>query len=101
MTDLIFKQRWKYKLNGLIQMLISGFWIYRSVKIIYDYQFGGILHVFMIPEWILILETITGFLGVTIGIMTFTQRWTIKKGYIGLSIIIVSGLIAEALSGLL
>ena len=85
------------KINGVILILLSSYWIYRNIKIIVDYEVGSVLHVFMIPGWVLIFESIIGLAGIVIGLSVYSGKWTITRGYLTTLILWLAGQILEYL----
>lgn len=59
----------------IINIIWTGHWIW----LFYGYHFTGILWNFMLPDWILILNTTFGLIGITIGMKLKKGRIAIKK----------------------
>ena len=77
---------------GGFQILFSIYWAYRNLSILYDYRVHSeILRLYMISDWILILQTIIGLFGIVIGFSVFSKRWGIKNGYITFGLIWLIG----------
>lgn len=80
-----------YIVNGIIQMLLSLYWIWHFGKLLYLYHYTNVLFPFRYPNWILILYIVMGLLVFLTGLSVLYQRLKIKTGYlivIGLFIIV-------------
>lgn len=60
-------------------MIVNLFWTAQWIWLFYGYHFTGILWLFMYPDWILILNTIFGVIGIIIGTRLMKGRILIKK----------------------
>jgi hypothetical protein len=83
------------KIAGVAEVIVSLLWFYRNWKIIQDYQVEGILYLFMISHWVLVLECIIGGIGVVLGILVFTKKVRIKTGFIGFTLCWAIGFLIE------
>ena len=87
--------RLNHKMAGIFQISISAIWIFRNLFIIYDYRVHyEILRLFLIPQWILFVQAIFGFIGVFLGILEFQKKLNVKIGYliVGLTCLIGFGI---------
>ncbi len=96
MIESISRQSTRSRLNGVLLILLSSYWIYRNIEIIVEYEVSSVLHVFMIPGWVLIFESIIGLAGIVIGLSVYIGRWTIIRGYVTAIILWLSGLLLES-----
>ncbi len=72
-----------HKIAGGFQLLLSSIWVFRNLSIIYDYRtHPEILRLFWIPEWILFIQAIIGFVGIIIGVFVFQKKMKVKNGYL-------------------
>ncbi|WP_422356617.1 hypothetical protein [Roseivirga pacifica] len=72
----------KPKIAGGIQILISLYWIYRNLEILYDYKIHPeVLRVVLIPESVLFLQTIVGLIGLTLGFLVYHKKLKIRSSY--------------------
>ena len=69
----------KYKIIGIIILIINIIWTVDWIWLFYGYHFTGILWMFMYPDWILILNAIFGLIGITIGASLIKSKIVIKK----------------------
>lgn len=71
------------KIAGIIEILISGYWLMYNVSTFYNYQMHPeILWAFRIPDFILALNGLTGLIGVWFGIKLYTLRQSIIRSYL-------------------
>jgi hypothetical protein len=82
-------------LNGIIQMLLSLFWVWHFGELLYLYHYTDILFFFMYPNWTLILFILMGLIGALIGLSVFLKKIKIKNGYFLLIGLFVIGLIID------
>ena len=80
------------KLNGIIQIALSLFWVWHFGRLLYLYHFTDITFFFMYPNWTLILFIIMGLFGSVIGLLVFRKKIKIKTGYLTLIGLFVIGL---------
>lgn len=75
---------------GIIQIILSIYWIYHTVELYFLYQNPHILFAFRLPDWVLITEIILSILNIIFGINLIRNKINIKKslGLFVLSIII-------------
>lgn len=60
-------------------MIVNIIWTVDWIWLFYGYHFTGRLWLFMYPDWILILNTIFGLIGITIGARLIKSKIVIKK----------------------
>ena len=80
---------------GIIQIILSAFWIYEMALLYYKYHFTNILFAFMYPDWVLILNIILSIISLFFGIKLTMNRISIKKSYGMMGLMIIIGLIAN------
>ena len=91
MNQDIGKKKLTLRINGIIQIVISVVFIYFHAELFYGYNYSGKLYLFMIPNWILILNMLLGIIGIFIGVKTYKGTLTTWKGYLWLIAILISG----------
>ena len=82
-------------INGIIQLLLSIFWIGHYGVLFYQYHYTDILFAFMYPNWTLILFLLMGVLGITIGLSVLLGKKTIKTGYFQIFGLLIVGIIID------
>lgn len=88
---MIKKRIDKHLITGLIIILINTYWIWDNLFLLYQYNYSGLIWLFMYPEWTLILNSVLGLLGIIIGIRLILHKLTLKKGIIESVLLIVLG----------
>lgn len=63
-------------------MIINIIWTGNWVWLFYGYHYTGLLWFFMYPDWILILNTTFGLIGIAIGVGLIKRKIVIKKALI-------------------
>ena len=81
----------KHLITGLIIILINGYWIWDNLYLLYQYNYSGLLWLFMYPEWTLILNSVLGLFGILIGIRLILHKLTLMKGIILSVFLIILG----------
>ena len=81
--------------NGIVQMLLSLFWVWHFGELLYLYHYTDILFLFMYPDWTLILFVLMGLIGFLIGLSVFLKKIKIKNGYFLLVGLFIIGLIID------
>jgi len=64
---------------GIIMIILNTIWIYHHAELFYGYHFTGILYFFKYPDWVLILSTICGFIGIFLAARLIKRKisaWT-------------------------
>ena len=87
-----------YKVNGLVQMLISFCFVLYHADTLYAYKYILALYTFMYPYWVLITNIIFGLIGFYIGIRTFKNRIKIWQSYFWIFSILISGVLLDIIS---
>ena len=84
-----------HKIIGWILLIINIIWTIRSAQFLYFYHCStGILYMFMIPDWILVLNVIIGMIGIYIGLRMIKKKLVIGIwGMIDLALLIVGGVV--------
>jgi hypothetical protein len=85
----------KSKINGILQIIMSTFWIYHYGILLYQYHFTDILFAFMYPNWTLILFIFMGILGIVIGSSVILGKKKIKTGYLQIFGLLIIGIIID------
>jgi len=67
------------KIGGIIILIINIIWTGHWIYLFYGYHFTGILWYVMLPDWILILNTTFGLIGIIIGTRLMKGIIVIKK----------------------
>jgi hypothetical protein len=88
----------KHLITGLIIILINTYWIWDNLYLLYQYNYSGLLWLFMYPEWTLILNSVLGLFGILIGIKQILRKLTITKGIISSILLIVIGELIQLLA---
>ncbi len=75
---------------GLIQIVLSSYWIYEMISLYYKHHYTDILFVFMYPDWVLFLNIILSLINLYFGIKLILNKVSIKKSFslLGTSIFI-------------
>ena len=91
MNQEIDKKKLAPRIHGIIQIVISIVFIYFQAELLYGYHFSGNLYLFMIPNWILVLNILLGIIGIFIGVKTYKGTLKIWQGYLLLITILILG----------
>ncbi len=83
----------KNKINailGLIQIILSVYWIYEMILLYYKYHYTDILFAFMYPNWVLFLNIFICLINIFYGIKLIRNKISLKKsyGFFGISLVI-------------
>ncbi len=81
----------KHLITGLIIILINAYWIWDNLYLLYQYNYSGLLWMFMYREWTLILNSVLGLLGIFIGIRLILHKLTLIKGIVSSILLIILG----------
>jgi hypothetical protein len=76
---------------GIIIIIINIYWGFLNVRLFYLYNFTEIVFAFTTPNWVLILNIISGIIGIIIGINVFRNKWSVKKGGLYAFLLILIG----------
>ena len=82
-------------INGIIQILLSLYWIWHYGILLYYYNYTDILFAFMYPSWTLILFILMGLLGIFIGVSVCIGKKKIKTGYLQIFGLLILGIIID------
>ena len=66
------------KIFGLIQILLSAFWIYQILDLYISYNTPGLLFAFRFPNWVLIEEVVLSIINILFGIGLILDKSTFK-----------------------
>ncbi len=83
---------------GLIQMILSVYWIYEMISLFYKYHYTDILFAFMYPNWVLILNVLLSLINLYFGIKLLNGKIPIKRSYLTMLILIIIGGLINILS---
>jgi len=76
MDNAANKEKFHWKIiPGILISLIDIWWIYDNLYLLYCYHYKMIFYFFMYPDWVLIINSIIGLIGLAFGISL-----TIGKG---------------------
>ncbi|WP_196886416.1 hypothetical protein [Aureivirga sp. CE67] len=64
---------------GIIEILISAYWIYNNIELYYEYHYTDILFMFMYPDWVLFSNIIIGLLGIINALFLIRLKTSIKR----------------------
>ena len=85
-------------LLGLIQMVLSVYWIYEMTSLYYKYHYTDILFAFMYPNWVLFLNVLLSLINLFFGIKLLNGKTPIKQSYLAMLILIITGGLINILS---
>lgn len=85
-------------LLGLIQMVLSVYWIYEMISLYYKYHYTDILFAFMYPNWVLFLNVLLSLINLFFGIKLLNEKTPIKRSYLTMLILIITGGLINILS---
>lgn len=91
----------KNKINvvlGLIQIILSVYWIYEMILLYYKYHYTDILFTFMYPNWVIFLNIILSIVNIYFGINLMNGKISNKRSYLTMVILIIIGGIINILS---
>ena len=83
---------------GLVQILLSVYWIYEMISLYYKYHYTDILFAFMYTYWILIFNILLSIVNLYFGIKLLNKKTTIKQSYLTMIILIIVGGLINNLS---
>ena len=83
---------------GLVQILLSVYWIYEMISLYYKYHYTDILFAFMYTYWILIFNILLSIVNLYFGIKLLNKKTTIKQSYLTMLILIIVGGLINNLS---
>ncbi len=79
---------------GLIQIVLSVYWIYEMIFLYYKYQYTDILFAFMYPNWVLFLNFLLSIINLYFGIELMKGKISNTRSYLTMiTLIIIGGLI--------
>jgi len=86
------------KVLGLIQMLLSVYWIYEMILLYYKYYYTDLLFAFMYPNWVLFSNIILSIINFYCGIKLLKGKITNKRSYSTMLLLIMLGGIINVFS---
>jgi hypothetical protein len=79
---------------GVIQILISVYWIYEMISLYYRYHYTDILFTFICADWVLVSNILFSIVNLYFGIKLLNKKILIQRSYLTMLILItVCGLI--------
>ena len=66
------------KILGLVAIGINVLFVFKSLYLLYVYNFTGILFLFMYPNWVLVINALLGIIGIYISMLLFKNMIGIK-----------------------
>lgn len=91
----------KNKINavlGLIQIILSVYWIYEMILLYYKYHYTDILFTFMYPDWVLVSNILLSIVNLYFGMKLLNKKKSIKRSYLTMLILITVGGLINNLS---
>ena len=83
---------------GLIQMVLSIYWIYEMISLYYKYNYTDILFAFMYPNWVLFLNALLSIINLYFGIKLMNVKISNKRSYFTMTVLIIIGGLINILS---
>jgi hypothetical protein len=62
-----------YKVIGIMALCINAFILLNSISLYYFYNFTDKLYMFMYPNYILLINTLIGIIGISISVMLYKK----------------------------
>jgi hypothetical protein len=84
----------KNKVNsvlGLIQIILSVYWIYEMILLYYKYHYTDILFAFKYPNWVIFTNIILSIANMYFGIRLMNGKISNKRSYLTMVILITIG----------
>ena len=72
----------KNKINavlGLIQIILSVYWIYEMILLYYKYHYTDILFTFMYPDWVLVSNILLSIVNLYFGMKLLNKKTSINQ----------------------
>ncbi len=91
----------KKKVNvvlGLIQIILSVYWIYKMILLYYRYHYTDILFAFIYPNWVIFINIILSITNIYFGIKLMNGKISNKRIYLTMVILIIIGGMINILS---
>lgn len=83
---------------GLIQVLLSVYWIYEMISLYYKYHYTDILFAFMYPDWVVVFNILLSIVNLYFGIKLLNKKISVKRSYLTMLILITVGGLINNLS---
>ena len=64
---------------GYIFLLVNVYWMYENIYLFYLYHYSGMLFSYMVPDWILISNTVLGVIGLVNAVRLIRGKANRKK----------------------
>ena len=75
---------------GYIFLLVNVYWMYENIYLFYLYHYSGMLFSYMVPDWILISNTVLGVIGLVNAVRLIRGKANRKKATaLQISIIVI------------
>lgn len=85
-----------HKVAGGFQILLSSILVFGNISTLYDYRVNPyVLRLFWIPEWVLVVQAMIGFIGIFCGILVLKKRIRIMTGYLIFGVTWLLGFVTE------
>lgn len=75
----IFNQRLLQVVIGIMIIVLSIYWIWNSLNLLYLYHYTNILFFYIYPDWVLILYSILGLMSIYLGLKTAIGKHSIIR----------------------
>ena len=83
---------------GLIQIVLSAYWIYEMISLYYKYHYTDILFAFMYPNWVLFINVLFSIINIYFGIKLINGKVSSKRSYLTMMILVIIGGLINILS---
>ncbi len=83
---------------GLIQMVLSLYWMCQMISLYYKYNYTDILFAFMYPSWVLFSNVLLSIISLYFGIKLMNGKITSKQSYLTMIFLIIIGGLINILS---
>jgi len=86
------------KIYCVICILFGVGWVYQNANLYYLYNYTELLFAFRLPSWVLYFESILGLLIIYFGIRLCKNKYTLKKTFLIILTLVVTGILIEFIS---
>jgi hypothetical protein len=66
------------KVVGVIMICLNSLLVFDSLYWYYMYNFSGIMFLFMVPYWVLFVNSLLGIVGIIISILLYKEKINVK-----------------------
>lgn len=88
----------RHFLLGFILALLGLYWIAMNIELVYNYHFTNLLHNFMYPDWILVVNIILGATTFILGIKVINRSMNILNAYVIFTTLLLIVILIDNLS---